>query len=162
MGAYTGSSSSMGSSILYAGGGAAAGAGAYAAVQKLDKAQKRASWGLGIGVALVALAAFSSSDLNADQTALQSLATQCAGLSFDASVTGLQVAALRSIVGQHINISMKMAYDANIFSFNGSPSQQPFPVQIAAITPQTITTTNNNNVIVLALAVLAVVLVVWS
>lgn len=148
-------------------GGAAVGATAVLAAQKLKAANSKANWALGIGVVLAALAAVSSSDLNSDTTTAQNLATQAQAfpisLATTASLTTLtnDVQAIRAHLILQDNLMAKIAYDANYFSFNGTPTQQNAPVQAGAITPTAVTTSNNNSaIIIIAVAALVVLLAV--
>lgn len=153
--------------LLAFGAGATGGAGAHPAAMMLKQAKSRANWGLGLGVGILALSAVSSSDLNADQTNAQNVINSTTALTFtSAGTTGAEVAALRGQVLQLAGVVQKMAYDANLFSFNGAPTP-PNTVQPAAvggvmpaITQTASATTSNNNLIILAAAIIAVVLIV--
>lgn len=154
---------------FWAGAGAGAGvtAASITAYQKLKSANTKANWALGIGVVLTALAAVSSSDLNSDQTTAQNLATQYQAMPINTATTATpttiqaEIATLRALGIQQANLSAKMAYDANWFSFSGTPVQQNSPVQTGAITPTTTTTASNSNgIILVAIAAVIVVLAV--
>lgn len=144
--------------------GAAGGATAVVVAQKITGANRKANWALGIGVVLTALAAVSSSDLNSDQTTAQNLAVAYQALALNtptsATATTIQaeIAALRSLGIQQANLSAKIAYDANLFAFNGTPLQQNSPVQNGAITSTTTTTTTSNNTLIVVILVAAAVL----
>lgn len=147
--------------------GAAGTAGAMVVGQKLKSANAKANWGLGIGVVLTALAAVSSSDLNADQSTAQNLATQAQAMPISNASTATlatlaaDVQGIRSHLILQDNLLAKMAYDANFFSFSGTPVQQNAPVQSGAITPTATTTTSSNNgLIIVAIAALVVLLAV--
>jgi hypothetical protein len=153
----------MGRDLLIGGGGALAGAGGLAAYQKVQKGVSRANWALGIGVVVVALEAFCSSDLNADVTAFQALQSRAYSLTFSATATGAEVAALRSVVADGFGQSARMAYDANLFSFQDQPTVGTCPVGITAQTAPTQSTSNNNSFLLAVLLAIGVVaLILWN
>lgn len=145
-------------------GGAAAGASAVVIGEKIKSNGRKANWALGIGVVLTALAAVSSSDLNADQTTAQNLATQYQALALNTATTAtattiqLELATLRALGIQQANLSAKIAYDANLFAFNGTPVQQNAPIQNGAVTSTAVAAASNNNTLIIVVLVAAAVL----
>lgn len=144
-------------------GGAAAGVAGTLAVQEVRKAKSRATWALGLSIGIIGLELYNSGNLNTAMTNAQNIAAATAALTFDAAVTGIQVAALRSQVIALANNQANLAYYANIFNwFQSQPTQQAAPVQITAITTTTVTQSNNNNLAVLLLLGVGIAAIAWS
>lgn len=131
----------------YVAAGAAGGVALDRAYMAQKSAAKRSNWALGIGIGLVALTAVSSSGLNADQSNAQSVINRLSNLTFTTggAVTGEEVAALRAATLELAGVVQKVAYDANLYAFDGAPTPPVTPTQIASVTQTTQVQTNNNN-----------------
>jgi hypothetical protein len=126
----------------------------------------RSNWALGLAVGVSALAAVSANNLNSDMTAAQTLAQQAqafninggAGLTATLATATTDLINVRGHLVAQDNLIAKVAYDASLLSFNGTPTQQPVPAVSGVVTTTAISTSSNNNAIVfLALAALVAV-----
>lgn len=155
---YAGSSSNA----LYAAGGAAAGAGAYALGAQISSAKKRATISLGIGIGIAGLLLVNSGNLNTCSATAQSLAQQANNLTLSAgtAASGVDGSNLRSLFVQGQNNQALIAYYANPFNFFSTmPTAQPSTVQLAAVPNSVVASSGNSNlapVLLIGLGVAAV------
>lgn len=150
---------------LAAGGGALAGATAYATATEVHAAKTRASWALGLSIGVLGLALVNSGSLNTAQQQAQAIAQSANGLTFTAAgSTGTEVGGLRAQFVAGMNVLANVAYYANIFNwFNQQPTPQPVVVSNLPVTGgTTITQNNNNSLAVILLAGVVVAAVVMS
>lgn len=169
MAAYR-SSGDMVSPYVAAGAGAVAGGGAVVVAQTIKTAKSRASWALGIGVALTALSLVSSSDLNAAQTQATSIQSQLQQMTIDQTSATTLGPAVNTLRNQMILLAQNqayIAYGANWWAFNGAPpaaalasttaSSSVYP---AAVQTQLQATNNSTALIVLGIAIVAILALV--
>lgn len=155
-----------------AGAGVGVGVAGTLAVQKVRQANSRASWALGIGVALTALSFVSSSDLNACQSTALSLTQQAQAITLDDTSAATLAVGVRAIQNVAIGLGsnqQQLAYAANWWSFSGAPpvaTQAPAGVSstahiyAAATQATTANSSNSTAIVVIGVAILALVALV--
>lgn len=137
-------------------GGAVAGYGAGEAMHYLRGTRMRANAALLIGGGLLGLTLSNSGNLQSDSTNAQNNALASNALTFTTGggVTGEEVSALRAKHTDLANIVAKLAYDSNPYNvFQTAPTAQTVTVQIASITPVTVTQVGNNSNLAMLLVV---------